>query len=51
MSGYIISTGKGEQVPFQPLFKNIGEKLAFQKVDFSAIFSPIFKETDSVLKS
>ncbi len=31
-------------VPFQPLFKNIGEKLAFYQGGFSATFSPIFNE-------
>jgi hypothetical protein len=32
------------QVPFQPLFNNIGKSPAFQKGDFSATFSPIFND-------
>ncbi len=37
----------GEKIPFQPFFKNIGEKPAFQKGYFSAIFSPKLKESAS----
>ncbi len=33
--------------PFRQLFKNIGEKPTFQKGDFSANFSPLFKELAS----
>ncbi len=36
---------KGEKVPLQSLFSNFGEKPAFQKDDFSATFSPLFKES------
>jgi hypothetical protein len=38
---------RAEKVLFQPLFKNMGEKLAFQTGDFSAPFSPMFKESSS----
>jgi hypothetical protein len=31
----------GEKVSFKPLFKNIGEKPAFQKGDFLATFSEV----------
>jgi hypothetical protein len=37
---------QGEKVPFQPLLKNFGES-GFQKVDFSATFSPMFKDLAS----
>jgi hypothetical protein len=32
-------------IPFQQLFKNFGEKPAFQEGEFSATFSPMFKES------
>jgi hypothetical protein len=38
---------RAEMVLFQPLFKNMGEKLAFQTGYFSATFSPMFKESSS----
>jgi hypothetical protein len=41
---YPVVFTMGEKVPFQPLFKNIGEKLAFQESRFSATFSPLFKD-------
>jgi len=37
----------GEKAPFQPLFKNFGEKSAFQKGDFTATFLPMVKESAS----
>jgi hypothetical protein len=37
----------GEKVPFQPLFKNIGEKPAFYKNGFSATLLSIFKDSTS----
>ncbi len=37
----------GEEVSFQPLFKNIGEKLVFQIGGFSATFSSKFKNSTS----
>ncbi len=37
----------GEKAPFHPLFKNFGEKSAFQKGDFTAIFLPMVKESAS----
>jgi hypothetical protein len=36
------------KIPFQPLFKKIGKKMAFQKGDFSATFSAMFKESAPV---
>jgi hypothetical protein len=41
---------RGKMVPFQPLLKNSGEKPAFHKGDFSAIFSPVFKDSASGLE-
>jgi hypothetical protein len=37
----------GEKVPFLPLFKNIGEKPAYQKGGFSATFSSKFTDSTS----